>query len=76
MINLMHDITCSDIRVFELKLKRIKLYKERLLETKPSRFRKKKLLAWQSKLDELIDEEKEVECELKKAYIDLEKFYN
>lgn len=76
MINLMHDITCSDIRVSELKLKRIKLYKKRLLETKPSRFRKKKLLAWQSKLDELTKEEEKVEVELQQSYINLEKFYN
>ena len=76
MTTLMHDIACSDIRISELKLKRIKLYKKRLLETKPSRFRKKKLLAWQSKLDELIKEEKDVERELQKAYIDLEKLYN
>ena len=53
MKNLMHDITCSNIRLSELKLKRIKLYKKRLLEAKPAYFRKKKLLAWQSKLDEL-----------------------
>ena len=76
MINLMHDITCSDIRVSELKLKRIKLYKERLLKTKPSRFRKKKLLTWKSKLNELIKEEEKVESELQQAYIDLERFYN
>ena len=76
MINLMHDITCSDIRVSELKLKRIKLCKKRLLETKPSHFRKKKLLAWKSNLNELIKEEEKVESELQQAYIDLERFYN
>ena len=76
MTTLMHDIACSDIRISELKLKRIKLYKKRLLETKPLCFRKKKLLAWQSKLDELTKEEKKVEVELQRAYIDLEKFYN
>lgn len=74
MTTLMHDIACSDIRISELKLKRIKLYKKRLLETKPSYFRKKELLAWQSKLDELTKEEKKVEGELQRAYIDLEKF--
>ena len=74
MTTLMHDIACSDIRISELKLKRIKLYKKRLLETKPSRFKRKKLLAWQSRLEELTKEERKVESELQKAYIDLEKF--
>ena len=76
MTSLMHDIACSDIRVSELKLKRIKLCKKRLLETKPLWLRKKKLLAWESKLDELIKEEEQVEGELQIAYIDLEKLYN
>ena len=31
----MHDITCSDIKFIELKLKRINLSKERLIKTKP-----------------------------------------
>lgn len=76
MMNLMHEMTSSDIRLSELKLKRIKLCKKRLLETKPSRLRQKKFIAWQSQLEELIREEEAVEEELRKAYIDLEDFYN
>ena len=75
-MNLMHNITSSDIRVSELKLKRIEFQKKRLLEIKPSLFRKKKFLSWQAKLDKLIKEEKKVEDELQQSYIDLEKFYN
>ena len=76
MISLMYNITCSDIRLFELKLKRINLYKQKLLNSKPSRFKKKKLIAWQSKLEELTKETQKLEIELQKAYIDLEKYYN
>lgn len=76
MINLMQEITCSDIRISELKLKRIKLCKDRLLQTKPSPLKRQKLKEWQAKLDNLNDEEKDVEKELRKAYIDLERFYN
>ena len=76
MATLMHDIACSYIRVSELKLKRIKLCKKIALETKPSKLRKRKFLAWQSKLDELTKEEVKVEDELQKSYIELEKFYN
>ena len=76
MINLIHKITCSDIRLFELKLKRIRLSKEKLLKSKPSRLRRKKLITWQNKLEELKKEEKVVETELESAYIDVEKFYN
>ena len=76
MTNLMYKIACSDIRVFELKLKRIRLSKESLLKSKPSRLKRKKLITWQTKLEELINEEKVVEDKLEKTYIDLENFYN
>lgn len=75
MMDLMHNIASSDIRISELKLKRIELHKKRLLETKPSRFRKKKFLLWQSILNDLLKEEEQAKIELQQAYINLEKFY-
>lgn len=76
MKNLMHEIICSDIRIAELKIKRIRISKERLLKKKPVWFNKKKLNAWKSKLNELEVEEMSVAKELQDAYVDFEDFYN
>ena len=76
MKNLMHEVVCSDIRIAELKIKRIRLSKARLLEAKPSWFNRKKLKAWKVKLNDLEIEEKSVVKELQDAYIDFEEFYN
>lgn len=76
MKNLMHEVVCSDIRIAELKIKRIRISKARLLETKPAWFNRKGLKAWQSKLNDLEIEEKAATKELQDAYVDFEKFYD
>ena len=76
MKNLMHDIVCSDIRIAELKIERIRLSKERLQEKKPLWFNKKKLSVWKTKLNELELEEMNATKELQDAYADFEDFYN
>ena len=70
----MHDIVCSDIRIIELKLKRIKLCKERLLKNKPSSINQKKYMDWNLKLEKIEQEEREANKELQEAYVDLEKY--
>ena len=71
---LMHKLVCSDIRINELKLKRIRLCKKRLFETKPSRLRSKKLKDWQSNLEMLKKQEDAIFQELQADYTDLENF--
>lgn len=71
---LMHEIVCSDIRMIELKLQRIKLCKKRLLKKKPSRFNNKKLNEWHAELKALEKQEEDTLEELQKAYGDLEFF--
>ena len=67
MKNLMHEIVCSDIRISELKIKRIRISKGRMLEKKPTLFNKKKLNAWKSKLNELDVKEMKATKELQDA---------
>lgn len=74
MGKLMYNIVCSDISFIELKLKRIRLYKKRLLKLKPCRLNGDRFNSWQDKLKELEKEEDSVIAELQAAYIDLEKF--
>jgi len=68
---LMYKIVCSDIRITELKLKRIKLSKQHLLHKKPNRLNKNKLINWQNKIKELEIEEKTILIELENAYEEL-----
>ena len=74
MKNLMYEVTCSDIRITELKLKRIKLCKEQLLKNKPSLFNNKNIKIWQTKLNKLKEEEDNTIKELQEIYNDLAKF--
>lgn len=74
MKNLMHEIACSNIRIIELKLKRLSICKEELLNSKPSRLNVKKLKKWENKIKLIEEEEKNILEELQKAYIDYEKF--
>lgn len=74
MKSLMHDITCSDIKFIELKLKRINLSKERLIKTKPCVLNLKKYKEWEIKYKKNIKEEQNTLKELNKAYIELEKY--
>lgn len=74
MKKLMYEITCSDIRMTELKLKRIRIYRKRLLEEKPLVFNKKKFDAWSEKMAKLNCEEDIILKELQNAYEDLEDF--
>ena len=76
MNNLMYELVCSDIRIAELKLKRIKLCRKQLLNNKPSQLYQKKFKIWQLKLNALKKEENFIIEELNKAYIDLENFFN
>ena len=76
MKNLMYETVCSNIRLTELKLKRIGLLKQRLVETKPNRLNSKKIKIWQTKLKELEQEEEHALKELAASYIDLENFLN
>lgn len=73
MKKLMYEITCSDIKIIELRLKRIQLSKRRLFETKPIRLSGQKLKNWQMKMNELKKEEEITISELTNAYSDLEK---
>lgn len=70
----MQDIVCSDIRMTELKLERIRLCKKHLLKTRPCRFNNKKLKNWKQELDKLESNEQAILKELQDAYIDLEDF--
>ena len=74
MKNLMHEITCSDIRLTELKLKRVRLCKKRLVAKKPSRFNKIKFDVWSIEMAKLNCEEDIILKELQEAYEDLESF--
>lgn len=74
MKNLMPSIICSDIRIIELKLKRIKHYKERLLIDEPSRLNFKKYKDWELTLQKIETEEINITKELQNAYIDLEEY--
>lgn len=71
---MMYDIVCSDIKFMELKLKRIRLCKKRLLKTKPCRLNMNKFKSWQDSIKKLEKEEETILNELHDAYIDLEKF--
>ena len=70
----MHDIIYSDIKIIELKLKRIALTKERLLDDKPSKFNKNKYEKWYFKFKNLERQESDILKELHDAYIELEKY--
>lgn len=72
MKSIIHEIICSDIRFLELKLKRINLCKEQLLNNKPYRLCKRKYLIWEKKLSNLILEENNTMHELQNALNDLE----
>ena len=74
MKSLIHDITCSDIKFIELKLKRINLTKERLIKTKPSVLNLKKYKEWEIEYNKNIKEEQNTLKELNEAYIELEKY--
>lgn len=71
---LMHNIVCSNIRIAELKLKRIGLSKERMLKNKPFIFNKRKLKEWQDEFDKLEKEEELIQEELESAYTELEEY--
>ena len=71
---LMHNIVCSNIRIAELKLKRIGLSKERMLKNKPFIFNKRKLKEWQDEFYKLEKEEELIQEELESAYTDLEEY--
>lgn len=71
---LMHDIICSNIRIAELKLKRVRLEKEHLLDNKPFILNKKKLKKWNMELERIKQEEYIILDELDKAYKDLEEY--
>ena len=75
MKNLMYKTVSSDIKLLELKQKRIRLCKKRLLKFKPCRLNVKKFSIWQSKLTELEKEEEDVAKELYDAYLELENFF-
>lgn len=72
MKSIMHEIICSDIRFIELKLKRINLCKEQLLNKKPNRLNKNKYLIWEKKLSDLTLEENNTMHELQNTLNDLE----
>lgn len=57
MSNLAYEAAYFDIRVTELKLKRIKLSMEHLLDNKPSILEFNKTKKWKDKLAKLKDEE-------------------
>ena len=71
---IMHDIICSNIRIAELKLKRIRLEKEHLLDDKPFILNKKELKKWNTELEKLEQEEYIILDELDNAYKDLEEY--
>lgn len=71
---IMHDIICSNIRIAELKLKRVRLEKEHLLDNKPFILNKKKLKKWNMELERIKQEEYIILDELDKAYKDLEEY--
>lgn len=71
---IMHDIICSNIRIAELKLKRVRLEKEHLLDNKPFILNKKKLKKWNMDLERIKQEEYIILDELDKAYKDLEEY--
>ena len=71
---LIHDIICSNIRIAELKLKRIRLEKERLLDSKPFFLNRKEINKWHDKLNNLEKEESLILSELQSAYTDLEEY--
>lgn len=74
MKNLMYELVCSDIRIIELKLKRIRISRKHLLKKKPSILNKKKLVEWKGLLNQLENEEEEFIKELQCYYKDLEKY--
>ena len=71
---IMHDIICSNIRIAELKLKRVRLEKEHLLDNKPFILNKKKLKKWNMELERIKQEEYIILDELDKAYKALEEY--
>ena len=71
---IMHDIICSNIRIAELKLKRVRLEKEHLLDNKAVILNKKKLKKWNMELERIKQEEYIILDELDKAYKDLEEY--
>ena len=71
---IMHDIICSNIRIAELKLKRVRLEKEHLLDNKPFILNKKKLKKWNMDLERIKQKEYIILDELDKAYKDLEEY--
>ena len=71
---IMHDIICSNIRIAELKLKRVRLEKEHLLDNKPFILNKKKLKKWNMELERIKQEEYIILDDLDKAYKDLEAY--
>ena len=70
----MHDITYNNIKIIDLKLKKIFFYKERLLLKKPNKLNYPKYKEWQNKLNNLKDEEENLLKELEKNYQELEKY--
>ena len=70
----MYELVCSDIRITDIKLKRIKLCKKQLQRNKPSLSNTKRLKIWKQELNKLNKQEETINNELQQFYTDLEKF--
>lgn len=71
MNDLMYEITSSDIRILELKLKRIRFNKMTLKIKKPGFFDKKAFKLWEEEFEELKKEEEIALSELQVLYHDV-----
>lgn len=71
MNDLMYEITSSDIRILELKLKRIRFSKMALKFKKPVFWDKKALKIWEEEFNELKREEEVILSELQENYREL-----